>query len=112
MKASSKVILNTGFLYASMIVTVCVSLLSTRWVLEALGKEDYGIYSLIANIVAMFAFLNVAMAAATQRYLSFAIGEGKEGRVQETFYYSIVMHLIIGVIVFLMLELGGAWLRV
>lgn len=110
MKASSKVILNTGFLYASMIVTVCVSLLSTRWVLEALGKEDYGIYSLIANIVAMFAFLNVAMAAATQRYLSFAIGEGKEGRVQETFYYSIVMHLIIGVIVFLMLELGGAWL--
>ena len=110
MKASSKVIINTGFLYGSMIVTVCVSLLSTRWVLEALGDKDYGIYSLIANIVAMFAFLNVAMAAATQRYLSFAIGEGKEERVKETFYYSAVMHLVIGIIVFLLLELGGAWL--
>lgn len=110
MKASSKVILNTGFLYGSMIVTVCVSLLSTRWVFEALGKEDYGIYSLIANIVAMFAFLNVAMAAATQRYLSFAIGEGVEGRVKETFYYSAVMHLVIGIIVFFLLEFGGVWL--
>ncbi len=110
MKASSKVILNTGFLYGSMIVTVCVSLLSTRWVLEALGEKDYGIYSLIANIVAMFAFLNVAMAAATQRYLSFSIGEGKKERVKETFYYSAIMHFVIGFIVFFLLELGGAWL--
>lgn len=110
MKASSKVILNTGFLYGSMIVTVCVSLLSTHWVLEALGEENYGIYSLIANIVAMFAFLNVAMAAATQRYISFAMGKGRVEDVKETFYYSVVMHLVIGVVVFLLLEFGGAWL--
>lgn len=110
MKSSSRVILNTLFLYAGMTVTVCVSLFSTRWVLEALGNTDYGIYSLMANVVAMFSFLNIAMAAATQRYLSFAIGEKKEERVRETFYYSVVMHLVIATIVFCLLEFGGHWL--
>ena len=110
MKSSSRVILNTLFLYAGMTVTVCVSLFSTRWVLEALGDTDYGIYSLMANVVAMFSFLNIAMAAATQRYLSFAIGEGKEKRVRETFYYSAVMHLVIAAVVFCFLEFGGHWL--
>ena len=100
MKSSSRIILNTLFLYAGMTVTVCVSLFSTRWVLEALGNTDYGIYSLMANVVAMFSFLNIAMAAATQRYLSFAMGEGKEKRVRETFYYSAVMHLVIAAVVF------------
>lgn len=110
MKSSSRIILNTLFLYAGMTVTVCVSLFSTRWVLEALGNTDYGIYSLMANVVAMFSFLNIAMAAATQRYLSFAMGEGKEKRVRETFYYSAVMHLVIAAVVFCFLEFGGHWL--
>lgn len=107
MKASNKVMMNTAFLYGGLVVTVGVSLLSTRWVLEALGAEDYGIYSLIANMVSMFAFLNVAMAAATQRYLSFAMGEGKEHKVKETFYYSLFMHVLIGIIVLLLIEFGG-----
>ena len=46
MKNSTRVILNTGILYTRMAITMCIALLSTRWILQALGTEDYGIYSL------------------------------------------------------------------
>lgn len=48
-----------------------VGLYTSRLVLDALGVVDYGIYGLVGGIVSMFAFLNSAMASATQRYLSF-----------------------------------------
>ena len=69
MNNSGRVILNTGFLYANMLVTLAVQLIAVRLVLQALGPVDYGIYSIIAGLVAMFAFMNVAMSAANAFYL-------------------------------------------
>lgn len=95
MKTANKIAINSIALYTNMVVSMGVSLYTTRFVLEALGQVDYGIYALIANIVAMFSFLNVAMAAASQRYMSYAIGTKDENRVYETFYCSLLIHLTI-----------------
>ena len=62
------------FLYFRMFLTMGVGLYTSRLVLDALGVVDYGIYSLVGGMVMLFAFLNSAMASATQRYLSFDIG--------------------------------------
>ncbi|MCD8265881.1 MAG: hypothetical protein LUC33_01870, partial [Prevotellaceae bacterium] len=86
MESSNRVILNSGFLYANMLVTMVVQLISVRLLVNALGIADYAIYSLVAGVVALFAFINVAMAASTQRFISFAIGEGKEDNIREIFY--------------------------
>ncbi len=94
-------------MYLNMIVNVLVQLISVRILLDAMGVEDYGIFTLIAGVVAMFAFINVAMSASTQRFLSYAIGEGKLEKLKEVFYQSVVLHLIIGGIVLLLLEVGG-----
>ncbi len=107
MKESNRVIKNTLYLYTNMIVSMVVQLASVRILIKALGVEDYGIYSLVAGVVAMFAFINVAMSASTQRFLSYAIGEGKPEKLKEVFYQSVVLHLIIGAIVLLALEIGG-----
>ncbi len=109
MESSNRVILNSGFLYANMLVTMVVQLISVRILVNALGIADYAIYSLVAGVVALFAFINVAMAASTQRFISYAIGEGKEENVKELFYQSVVLHLIIGAIVLLLLEVGGMY---
>ena len=107
MNNSTRVIINTGFLYANMLVTLVVQLIAVRLVLKALGQTDYGIYTIIAGIVAMFAFMNVAMSAATQRYLSFTIGIGNCKELSEVFYNSILLHIAIGLFVLLILEAGG-----
>ena len=102
MNNSGRVILNTGFLYANMLVTLAVQLIAVRLVLQALGPVDYGIYSIIAGLVAMFAFMNVAMSAATQRFLSYTIGIGNLKELKEIFYHSVLLHLLIGIIILIL----------
>ena len=107
MRAASRVALNSVALYTNMIVSMGAALLGTRFVLQALGSTEYGAYALIANIVAMFSFINVAMSVATQRYISFAIGSGEAGRVKEVFYNNVVIHICIASILALFLVAVG-----
>ena len=107
MKNSTRVILNTGILYTRMAITMCIALLSTRWILQALGTEDYGIYSLTGGVIALFSFLNVSLAGATQRFISYSIGTGEKENIKKTFYYSILQHLCVGIIIILLFETCG-----
>lgn len=107
MQNINKVAINSLTLYLNMGVTMVVTLLATRLVLQILGEESYGVYALISSVVAMFSFLNVAMAAGTQRFLSYSIGEGDRKKLKEIFYSSILIHLAIAVVIcVLMLTCG------
>lgn len=109
MNNSQRVILNTLFLYANMVVNVCVQLVAVRLLLSAFGVVDYGLYNLVAGVVALFAFMNIAMSAATQRFLSYEIGRGDRERTRETFYNSLLLHVGIGLVVVVALEAGGSY---
>lgn len=109
MNSSRKVIFNTLFLYANMIVTMVVQLIAVRLIFHSMGMVDYGIYNIVAGIVALSSFMNVAMAASTQRYLSFYLGNGDEKALKEIFYQSLLLHCAIGIIVVLILEIGGLY---
>ena len=56
---------NAVFLYARMLLSIIVSLYTSRIVLQTLGVEDYGIYGVVGGVVSMFTFLNSAMSGAT-----------------------------------------------
>ena len=72
-------------LYFRMILTMLVSLCTSRVVLNTLGVEDYGIYNVVGGFVTMFGFLNSAMASATQRFLAFEIGKGDHEQLRNVF---------------------------
>ena len=95
MRTANRVAFNSVALYANMGITMAATLLGTRYVLQALGREDFGLYTLIASMVALLSFLNVAMAAASQRFLSYVMGEGDERKISEVFYTSSVIHWLI-----------------
>jgi len=42
-QANTRVVMNTGILYSKMLITMGITLYSTRLVLNALGASDYGI---------------------------------------------------------------------
>ena len=109
MKSGNRVILNTAILYAKMAISISVGLISTRLTLEALGIEDYGIFNLVAGIVSMLTFLNTSLAASTQRFLSFALGQGSSEYLCKIFYYSLVLHLFIGLCVIALIETIGIY---
>jgi O-antigen/teichoic acid export membrane protein len=86
-----------------------VSLYTVRVVLETLGAEDYGIYNVVAGVVAMFGFLSNAMAGATQRYLAFEIGRGDGDRLRRIFSLSLFTYILIVIIVLFFTETIGLW---
>jgi len=99
MSTSTRIIKNTGFLYAKMAITVFISLYSTRLILNALGASDYGIFNVVGGAIAMLGFLNASMAVATQRFMSYSEGEGDIEHIKQIFNNSLILHVIIALIV-------------
>lgn len=100
---------NTLLLYIRMLITMLVSLYTSRVILATLGVEDYGIYGVVGGIVTMFAFLNNAMASGTQRYLTYELGRGKASQLKKVFNMSIRIHFLIALIILILGETVGLW---
>lgn len=92
-----------------MFITLIVGLYTSRVVLNTLGVEDYGIYDVVGGVVGMLGFLNSTIATGTQRFLTYQMGKGDRQKLQSTFTNAMNVHIIIGIIVFILLETGGLW---
>ena len=58
---------NTVYLYGRMMLTIFVSLYTSRVILDVLGVSDYGVYNVVGGIVTILGFLNGTMSGATSR---------------------------------------------
>lgn len=103
MSTSSRVIKNTGYLYIKMCVTLFVSLYTTRLILGSLGASDFGIFNVVGGAIAMLGFLNSTLANATQRFMSYAEGEGMMEKKRSIFNVSVILHVAIAAITVLLL---------
>ncbi len=97
-------------LYFRMMLTVIVSLYTSRVVLNTLGVEDYGIYNVVGGSVTMFGFFNGAMSSATQRFLTFDIGRKDYVQLRKTFNATLIIHVGISLLIFILAETLGLWL--
>lgn len=106
---NKRVAKNTLMLYVRMLISMVVSLYTSRVVLATLGVDDYGIYGLVGGVVAMFTFLNTSMSGATSRFLTFELGKGDKTRLKETFSSAFIVHCIIALAVLVLAETIGLW---
>jgi O-antigen/teichoic acid export membrane protein len=97
MQASNRIIVNTLAQYIRTIINMVLTLYSSRLVLDILGVEDYGIYSLVAGIVSMLSFLTNSLVGSTQRFLSIHQGKGNVDKLKEVFSNSLLLHILLGV---------------
>lgn len=103
MSTAKRVVKNTGFLYVKMGITILVSLYTLRLLLASLGAADYGIFTIVGGAIMMLGFLNSTMANATQRFMSYAEGEGNLENKKKIFNVSLVLHVLIAALTALML---------
>ena len=109
-KANNKRIAsNTLFLTIRSLITLVVALYTSRIVLNVLGVIDYGVFNVVGGIVVMLGFINTAMTAGTQRFLSFELGRKNFIKLQKTFSALLTLHIILAVIIFLLAETVGLW---
>ncbi len=100
---------NTLFLYFRMIFLMCISLYTSRVVLEALGVSDYGIYNVVGGFVAMFALISSSLTGACSRFLNYEMGRGAEGRLKLVFSTSLTVHIVLAIIIAITCETFGIW---
>lgn len=99
---------NTIFLYIRMIVVMCVSLYTSRVVLDKLGVDDYGIYNIVGSVVVSLSFVSNSLTNAMRRFFSYEIGK-KDGACSNIFTMNFKIQLIIIVILLALLETVGLW---
>lgn len=110
MSSKSAQITNNAFsLYIRMLITLAVSLYTSRVVLNELGISDFGVYNVVGGVVGMFAFINNSMAGATGRFLTFDLGKQDIKILAKTFNLSISIHLVIAGFILLLGETVGLW---
>lgn len=100
---------NTLALYARTIIVMLVSLYVSRVLLDKLGVDDYGIYNVVGSIVILFSFLNTALTASSQRFLTVALGESDKMKMCKVFNTSVSIQIILVAVSILLLECGGTW---
>jgi len=110
MESNNKTIAkNTLFLYFRMIVTIVISLYTSRVVLKVLGVDDFGLYQSVGGVVGLLSFLNAALATGSSRFLTFELGRGDFDKLKKTFSTIVTAHLILAAGIVFLLETIGLW---
>ena len=96
-------------LYFRQAAILFVSLWTVRMTLKVLGETDYGLYTVVAGIVTMFTMFSGAMASASQRFFSFALGRKDYDGLRNIFSMTLIIYAVIIVAAILLMEIGGLW---
>lgn len=100
---------NTLLLYFRMLLTIVVSLYTSRVILNALGVEDYGIYNVVGGVVAMFNILSGSLSSAISRFITFELGKNDLEKLKVVFSSSVTIQIILSVAITIIAEIAGIW---
>ena len=107
--SNSRIAKNTIILYARMILMMFIGLYTSRVILRALGISDLGLMNVAGSVIGMFTFLNGTLTGGTQRFITFAIGEGNMEKLKRIFASAMTLHLLLGLIIVIVGETVGLW---
>ncbi len=96
--ASNRAVINTAVIYGQRFFAAALSLITTPIILNGLGVQDYGLYTLTIGFVGMLAVLNWSLSSSTQRYTAFAIGEKNTLKLNKVFSSALVIHFLYGLL--------------
>ena len=100
---------NSIFLTIRMIIVLGISLFTTRFILEALGVVDYGIYNVVCGFVVMFGFLNISMSNGIQRFYNYEYGKNGEDGANRVYCTAILIQIALALLIVIVLEPIGLW---
>lgn len=103
---NNKIAKNTMYMYIRFFVTLLVGLYTSRLVLAILGVSDYGLYSVVGGILAMFTFISSSLGQATARFLNYEMGKA-DGDINRIFSINLSAHFVMAFLILIIGEVGG-----
>ena len=115
MTANRRIFLNIIATYGRSVYALVLGLFTARWVLEALGQVDFGLYGVVGGLTAFIAFFNSLLATAVGRFYAVSIGaaqkNGAEGieSCRQWFSIAVFIHTLIPIILMMIGYPIGEW---
>lgn len=105
-KNNKKILVNTIVMYVRLIVTTVIGLITSRYVLQALGASDFGLYAVVGGIISMLGVINTAMHTTTRRYINVEMGK-PDCNINRIFNISRLLHFGFAIFIFILAESIG-----
>lgn len=100
---------NTILLYVRSIINLLISLLTSRFVLQSLGVDDFGVYNAVAGFVSMFWLVSGSLSTATSRFMNYEMGRDNREKLHNVFSLSLTLLCILAMLALLLTESIGIW---
>jgi O-antigen/teichoic acid export membrane protein len=84
--------------YIIIFINLFVGLLYTPYMLGMMGQSEYGLYSLVASVIAYLTILDLGFGNALIRYTAKFRSEGREREQQEMFGMFLMLYIGIGIV--------------
>lgn len=107
--ANKRIARNTIALFVRSILSMAITLYTSRVILHVLGIIDFGIYTVIAGMVGMLTMFTGTIAHAVSRFLSYALGKNDYNEVQKVYSASMNIIILVLVIVVVLAETIGLY---
>lgn len=106
---SKRIAKNSILLTIRLIITMCISIYTSRVILNVLGVEDYGVYNVVGGFVGVFSSLTNSLGRAFSRFVMVAIAKNDIKGQQQVF--SVNINILIGLIFIILVicEIVGSW---
>lgn len=101
---------NTVLLYTRQLLIMCVAIYTSRVILQNLGVTDFGIYNVVGGIITMLSFITSTLGSASQRYLSYSIGQNDFDGLGNTFSLVCISYIVLTVVTVLVATPVGYYL--
>lgn len=75
MTKDRRILLNVIATYGRSVASLVFNLFTARWVLEALGQTDYGLYGVVGSLIVFVSYLNMVLSGSATRFFAYSIGE-------------------------------------
>lgn len=109
MTANRRIFYNTLASYLRSIAGLFLGLWTSRWVLTALGEEDFGIYQMSGVCIVLFSFFSSVISGSASRFYAYGLGKGgKEASLW--FANAFFVHLAVAALFLPTATLAGDWL--
>lgn len=100
---------NTLVLYVRTLLTMLVSLYTSRVILNTLGVSDFGIINVVGGVVSMFSVISGSLSSSISRFITFELGHGDINKLKRIFSTSVNIQIGISLIIVVLAECIGVW---
>lgn len=107
--SKSTIAKNTTLLYGRTALVMFVSLYTSRVILQALGVEDYGVYTAIGGIVSILSVVIGPIDGAISRFLTYELGRGNKDMLRRYFSTGLTIMILFSILAIIILETIGIW---